>query len=141
MEDKEGTKDEEGEKKEDDEASGGSSSGDDDSKSDSEAEKKKKEEEEAKKKEKEEAPRPRQLGKNQTDVAMQLRMLLKNGMVPNQQKGVVQTQRKQIQDDPEVIKTLGRNLRELKQIFDFYADKKSKRQFRWKTSALKLFDM
>ena len=26
-------------------------------------------------------------------------------------------------------------------IYDFYADKKSKRQFRWSTSALKLFDM
>lgn len=68
-------------------------------------------------------------------------MLLKNGIQPNQAKGIVLRQRRQVQDDPDVVRALGRHAKELKAVYDRYCDPKNRRQFRWKTSALRLFEM
>jgi len=70
-----------------------------------------------------------------------LDMLLKHGIVPCQEKGVITQQRLAIQEDPAVVKALGVRLKELKAIFDRYCDGKNRRQFRWPASALKLFEM
>jgi len=74
-------------------------------------------------------------------VNYHLDMLVKHGIVPCQEKGVITQQRRAIQEDPAVVKALGVRLKELKAIFDRYCDGKSKRQFRWHASALKLFEM
>ena len=99
-------------------------------------------EKETKEKERSKSPpmQPSAPKRGKTEVSLHLRMLLKNGLLPAQQRGVVEKQRQQIQGDPDVVRALGRHMKELKAIYDHYGDRSSKRQFRWKTSALRLFE-
>ena len=52
--------------------------------------------------------------------------------------GPVLSLRRQIQDDPLVERALATRLKELKKVYEHYCEKKI---FKFKTSALKLFEM
>ena len=69
---------------------------------------------------------------------MTLQSLIKEGLVPFCENGPILSYRKQIQDDPLVVKSLALRLKELKKIYKHF---QKQGFFKFRTSALRIFQM
>lgn len=58
---------------------------------------------------------------NKTEVHKYLKEFINNGLVPYCENGLVMLQRKQIQDDPMVVRELALCLKELKKVYNQYS--------------------
>ena len=73
-----------------------------------------------------------------SDVNFYLELLINEGIIPFCEQCVILKQRKQIQDEPLVVRELAMRLKDLKKIFKRNCIKS---KFEFKTSALKLFEL
>lgn len=73
-----------------------------------------------------------------SEVHKYLGNMINTGLIPFCEMGPVLSLRRQIQDDPLVERALALRLKELKKVYEQYCVNK---QFQFKTSALRLFEM